>query len=326
MAYNEKDGLVDIFGGREDLQQGIIRCVGTPRERFTEDALRMLRALRFSAQLGFSIDEATFEAIRELAPTIRKVSAERIQAELVKLVMSDHPEVMRQVYESGLADQFLPEFSTMMKTPQNTPHHKYTVGEHTICAMQNIRADRVLRLTMLLHDVGKPVCRTTDPTGRDHFIGHPQVGARMAREIFRRLKFDNETIRRVSAMVAAHDMRPPLEERAVRRAMVKAGPEYFPVLFEVSRADILAQSSYKQKEKLHNVDVHERICREIIRKHQALSRKDLAVTGRDLMAAGMKPGKGLGDVLDRLLDHVLEFPEDNKRERLMELANRFRSE
>lgn len=193
MAYNDKDGLVDAFDGVGDLERGVIRCVGAAVERFTEDALRMLRAVRFGAQLGFSIEDETREAIVSLAPNIAKVSAERIQIEMVKLLTSGHPELLRTAYETGLTAVFLPEFDEMMKTPQNNPHHCYSVGEHTLHALMEIQPDKVARITMLLHDVAKPMCRTTDEHGVDHFYGHPQEGSLVARKILRRLKFDNDT-------------------------------------------------------------------------------------------------------------------------------------
>ena len=155
MAYNEETWLVDLFDGMQDIQAGMIRCVGNAEERFTEDALRMLRAVRFSAQLGYEIAEDTKNAVRKLAPNLRKISAERIQAELVKLVVSDHPDYMRTAYETGITGQILPEFDLCMETVQNNPHHCYNVGEHILHAMLEVEPDKVLRLGMLFHDIGK---------------------------------------------------------------------------------------------------------------------------------------------------------------------------
>lgn len=323
MAYNEEHGLVDAFDGIRDLELGVIRCVGDPLERFSEDALRMLRAVRFAAQLGFSIDEQTAEAVRTLAPTIGKVSAERIQVELVKLLVSGHPGQLRRAYEMGLTAIFLPEFDRMMETEQNTPHHQYSVGEHTIRSIENIRADKRLRLAMLFHDIAKPDCKRTDEQGRDHFHGHPQRGAEQTDRILRRLKFDNETIAYVRRMVLFHDDRPPINERSIRRAVSRIGEDLYPELFEVKRADTLAQSSYKQEEKLDYIDEYERFYKDILQKKQCLTKKDLAVSGRDLIALGMKPGKELGDILNALLEHVLDYPEENEREILLERAVRF---
>ena len=177
MAYNEKEGLIDAFDGIKDLQEKKIRCVGNPEDRFGEDALRMMRAVRFAAQLGFTIEDRTRQSMVSLAGNLGAVSPERIQTELVKLLISDHPEEMRTLYETGMTAVFLPEFDAMMDTPQNNRHHCYNVGEHTIAALQNIRPDKVLRLTMLFHDVAKPVCKSQDENGIYHFYGHPNLGA-----------------------------------------------------------------------------------------------------------------------------------------------------
>lgn len=320
MAYNEESGLVDLFGGAQDLERGVIRCVGDPGERFREDALRMFRAVRFAAQLGFSVEKNTAGAISELAGSLARISAERIQTELVKLLVSPHPEEMRQIYELGISDVVLPEFSVMMETPQNNPHHMYSVGEHTIKALQLIPEDKVLRLTMLLHDVAKPPCRITDRKGIDHFPGHPKRGAQMAEKILKRLKFDNDTIRRVTALVLIHDNQPPANPVSIRKALVKDGLDQYPALFLVKRADIGAQSNHLRESKLKYVDAYEAVYNQIMENGDCLSLKELAVTGADLISTGMKPGKELGDVLERMLQDVLENPEWNKKEILL---NRF---
>lgn len=325
MAYNDTQGLVDAFDGVGDLKRGIIRCVGRATERFSEDALRMLRAVRFSAQLGFVLEEETRTAIVELAPNIAKVSAERIQMELVKLLTSNHPEEIRTAYETGLTAVFLPEFDRMMETAQNNPHHCYTVGEHTLMALQGVEADKVLRFTMLLHDVAKPVCRTTDENGTDHFYGHPQKGSEMARMILRRLKFDNDTTDRVSALVRWHDDNPELSPRSVRRAISRIGLERYPALFAVKRADTLAQSMYRREEKLKYLHNYEMLYQEVMEKQQCLTIKQLAVTGSDLIEAGMQPGKEIGSVLKKLLELVLEDPELNTKEKLLKQVHNLRT-
>ena len=320
MAYNDAQGLVDAFDGIGDLEAGVIRCVGNPMDRFGEDALRMLRAVRFAAQLGFSIDEETKEAIKVLAPTIEKVSAERIQVELVKLLTSAHPQEMRTVYELGLSKIFLPEFDVMMETPQRNKHHCYSVGEHTIQTMQHVRADKVLRLSMLLHDVAKPKTRSMDEEGQEHYYHHPKEGAEMAKEILKRLKFDNDTINACCKFIMYHDDRPPMTERNVRRAVSRIGVEAFPDLFEVKRADILGQSAYHREEKLAYIDQFQSVYEEICEKAQCVQKKDLAINGKDLIAMGMKPGKELGNVLEALFQQVLDEPELNQKDKLAELA------
>lgn len=319
MAYNEQDGLVDIFGGVCDLQNKTIRCVGNAADRFSEDALRILRAVRFSAQLGFEIEEGTQKAIRMLAPNLRNISAERIQVELIKLLTSPHPEKIRDAWELGITKVILPEFDEMMGTKQETPHHRWNVGEHTICAMQNIEADKVLRLTMLFHDIGKPAKKYFDENGRAHFKGHAEVSERLTKDIMHRLKFDNDTLHKVTKLVQFHDYRMPAKSRNVRCAMNKIGEELFPYYLKVRRADTMAQSDYKQDEKFANLDAIEALYGEILDKKQCVSLKELAVTGRDLISAGIEPGPEIGRILNELLWQVIEHPEYNQKERLLDM-------
>lgn len=319
MAYNESTGLVDVFGGMRDIENKIIRCVGNAGERFGEDALRIMRAVRFSAQLGYDIEEETAVAIRKLAGTLKNISAERIQTELIKLLVSPHPEYMRQAYEMGITKVILPEWDAAMECGQNHPHHCYTVGEHTLHSLMNIEADKVLRLAMLFHDIGKPKAKEEGEDGFDHFHGHPQLGEEMTKDIMRRLKFDNDTIYKVSKLVLYHDYGngvPPTLS-IVRRAVNKIGEDIFPLLFPVKKADMAAQSDYQREEKQQCLTDWERCYEEILQKQQCVSLKTLAVTGSDLIAAGMEPGKELGDVLRKLLEEVLEEPERNTKEYLL---------
>lgn len=322
MAYNDEAGLVDIFGGMEDIRNGVIRCVGNAAERFGEDALRMLRAIRFSAQLDYRIDEQAQEGIRRLAPTLRNISAERIQAELVKILTSPHPDRLREAYRLGITEIFLPEFDRAMETEQNHPHHRFSVGEHILHSLSEARPDKILRLAMLLHDIGKPAVRTTDEAGITHFHGHAAVSADMAKQILRRLKFDNDTIAMVSRLVMYHDYGHDIDPtmRVLRHAINRIGEDAFPMLFEVKYADICAQSDYLRREKLERLEAWKRMYAEVIRQKQCVTLKELAVSGSDLIAAGMKPGREMGDVLQKLLELVLEEPSLNTREELMERA------
>lgn len=319
MAYHPDRGLVDLFHGMDDMRAEIIRCVGNPLERFGEDALRILRAVRFSAQLGFSIEAETKTGIEELAPNLKLVSAERIQTELVKLLVSPHPDYFLTAYETGITRQFLPEFDACMETGQNTPHHCLSVGLHTLQSLLNIRPDKVLRLTMLLHDIGKPAVKKTDENGRDHFKMHGPAGEKMASAILRRLKFDNDTISKVCRLIRWHDDRPAPDMCSVRRAVNRIGEDIFPLYLEVQRADMLAQSTYKREEKAARLEGVNECYRKILEEGQCVSLKSMAVKGRDLIAAGYAPGPELGEILDRLLEHVLEHPEDNEKDRLLAL-------
>ena len=318
MAWNPRAGIIDEFGGMEDLDEGIIRCVGSPEERFSEDALRMMRAVRFSAQLGYEIEPATKDAIRKLAPNLTHVSAERIQVELVKLVESMHPDYLRVAYETGITRVVLPEFDLCMETEQHNPHHCYTVGEHMLHSMLAVSSNRYLRLAMLLHDIAKPEKKKTDEEGIDHFHGHQEASEEMAKVILRRLKFDNETIRIVSRLIGFHDYRFPAERRSVRRAVWKVGEDLFPMLLQVKEADTMAQSLYEREEKLEWIAKVEKLYREILKDRECLSLKDLAVTGRDLIRAGCAPGPELGRILNEMLQDVLEHPEHNNQEYLLQ--------
>lgn len=326
MAYNEKAGLVDIFGGMEDIRAGIVRCVGDPLERFGEDALRILRAIRFSAQLGYEIENNTRAGIQKLAPALRNISAERIQAELVKLITSSHPYNLRTAYELGVTKVFFPEFDVAMETEQRHPHHMYNVGEHTLHSLTYVRPDRKLRLAMLLHDIGKPATLTTDENDVTHFHDHPAVSEKIAGGFLRRLKFDNDTINGVCKLVLYHDYGNSVEPdmRIVRRAINKIGEDAFPELFEIKRADIMAQSDYMRQEKLELVDRWQKLYEEVKEQNQCVSLKDLAVNGSDLIKAGWKPGKNLGEVLQKLLELVLEQPQCNTAEILLAEADKYK--
>ncbi|MBQ7841569.1 MAG: CCA tRNA nucleotidyltransferase [Lachnospiraceae bacterium] len=320
MAYNEKEGLVDLFDGIGDMRHGVLRCVGDPIARFSEDALRIMRAVRFAAQLDYEIEENTKDAMKKLAHNLEKISAERIQVELVKLVTSAHPEGIRTCYETGLTAVFFPEFDRMMETVQNNPHHIYTVGEHTIKAMQHVKADRVLRLAMLLHDSGKPVVKVTDQEGVDHFYGHEDESAKIAKSLLRRLKFDNDTTDRVVRLVKAHDMEILPGEKYMRRAVNRLGEDIFPDLFAVKEADMRAQSDYLLEEKKTQLAAMRKSYEAIIAAGDCISLKSLAVNGRDLLQAGMAPGKEMGDILKALLELVLEEPARNNKEYLLNAA------
>ena len=316
MAYNDRCGMVDAFGGIEDLKHGVIRCVGVAGERFEEDALRILRAVRFAAQLGFEIEKETADAARALAGNLKDISAERIQTELVKLLVSPHPEMLRTAYELGITRVVLPEFDVMMETPQHHPHHMYSVGEHTLKALEFTDPEKVLRLSVLFHDFGKPQTRTT-VDGVDHFHGHANVSAQETVRIMRRLKFDNATMDQVKRIVLYHDARPQPDERQIRRLLHRAGEDIFPGLFQVMGADILAQSEYRKIEKLVNLERVHQVYDEILKRKDCISLKNLQVTGKDLIAAGMEPGKKIGEILNQMLEDVLETPEHNEREYLL---------
>ena len=319
MAYHPKDGIVDLFGGIRDLNNRVIRAVGDPNARFQEDALRILRAVRFSAQLDFGIETETLDAIRDFAPRLTLISAERIRVELDKLLRSDHPERFLTLHETGITAILFPEFDRMLEMPQNNPYHCYNVGIHTIEVIKGVPSDPVLRWTALLHDVGKLSTRTTDEKGIDHFYGHAQESASFAENFLRGLRFDNHTIDAVRLLVRWHDSWFDGSAKITRRVMHRVGAENFPNLLTIARADALAKSDYAKEQLLPKYDMVEARYHEILAAGECTSLKDLAVNGSDLIAGGMKPGKELGQTLNHLLEQVIDHPELNTREQLLSM-------
>lgn len=322
MAYNETSGLIDLFDGLGDIGRAVIRCVGDPTERFKEDALRIMRAVRFSAQLGYTIEADTKAAMVRGAPNLSKISAERIRIELMKLITSPHPDYLRIAYETGITRQILPEFDLCMTTVQNNPHHDRSVGEHLLQAMVHSEPDPLIRLTMLLHDIAKPPAKTTDENGCDHFYGHQAAGGELAVRILRRLKFDNATVDKAAKLIRHHDDQIMPEAGCVRRAIAAVGEDIFPLLLKVNAADLAAQSKYRRFEKSEYLAQLTAVYQEIAAAGDCVSLKDLAITGHDLIAAGMAPGKEMGELLNRLLSEVIEHPQNNNREYLLSAAVR----
>ena len=317
MAYNNENGLVDLFGGQKDLENGIVRAVGDPVQRFTEDALRIMRAIRFSAQLGYEIEPETLRAASALAPNLRRISSERIREELEKTLVSDRPELLRTAWAAGITKEFIPEFDRCMETDQINPHHCYTVGEHILKGVSLVRKDRILRITMFLHDIAKPICHTVDEEGIDHFRGHAEVGCSLAKTILQRLKYDNATIRKVTTLVKYHDMQIRLTEPAVRKAIVMTGADLFPLLLEVKLADFMSQSTFQREEKQEKFDMLRAIYGRIVERGDCLSLRELAVNGSDLIKTGVKPGREVGNILARMFEEVLDVPEHNDKEYLL---------
>lgn len=350
MAYNTKDGMVDIFDGLKDLEDGIIRCVGSARDRFDEDSLRILRAIRFSAQLGFEIEEDTLEAIKEKKENLKNISAERIRVELNKLLLSSHPDKLFIAYKTGITKVILPEFDMMMITEQFSHHHIYSVGVHTVKGIEvvgntkdkllnieelkdlefknnscicNSKDKLILKWTMLLHDVEKPSCKFRGKDGEDHFYGHQEKGAVTAKDILKRLKFDNETMDKVVRLVKWHDYDFTLTSSGMRRAINKVGEDIMELLFEIKRADILAQNPDTWEDKIRKITEAESFFYQIKNKEECINLKMLAINGQDLINLGLRPGKKIGDILNKLLDCVLEKPEDNEKDTLIDLAKRY---
>ena len=314
MAMDARGEIVDPFGGREDLKNGVIRCVGDPDLRFDEDALRLMRALRFASVLGFAIEPGTAEAIRRGREKLRLIAVERIRVEMDKLlcgrdaarVLLDFPEVI------GV---FLPEMRDAVGFDQRNPHHCYDVWEHTVRSVEAVPAEPVLRWTMLFHDLGKTRCFTVDEKGTGHFYGHGKISEALAREATARLKFDNDSRDRILRLVNWHDRVVPCTRKGLRRALNRLGADGVTQLIAVKRADNLAQASaYRGRQA--ELDRAEEIVRELLAEDACFSLKQLAVDGRDMLTLGLS-GPTVGRTLQTLLELVLEEKLPNDREALL---------
>lgn len=323
MALAANGRLVDHFGGLRDLEDRIIRAVGDPAERFEEDALRMLRAVRFAAQLGFDIEPATRAAIKPLAATLRHVSAERIRDEFAKAITSPNPvDALEALRETGLLAEFLPELLEGYGMEQNR-HHRFTVWEHNLFAMASVPPQLHLRLAALLHDVGKPRSLSTDGKGDRHFFNHEIIGADIAYRLLKRLRFDNATTLKATHLIRHHmtlHLNRDMKDSAIRRLINRVGLESMDDLIRLREADRAASGKKPGPVSAGTLELLRRIDR-ILKEDAAFSLKDMAVGGNDIMAAtGIKPGPLVGKVLARLFEEVLDDPSLNDRDRLLARA------
>ena len=319
MAYSPAEGLVDPFGGAEDLRKGLIRCVGEPRERFSEDALRILRALRFAARFGYAVEARTDAALRALAPTLQRIAPERVKSELDGLLTGAHAASVLRAYPD-VPGVPIPELLPCVGFDQRSPWHIYDVWEHTVRAVGAAPGDPLLRWTMLFHDLGKPLTFTLDDAGTGHFYGHAKVSAGIADGIMERLRFSNEERAVISELVRRHDGVIEPEKKIVRRMLGRIGRAQFDRLLEVKRADNLAQAPALAGPRLAALGHLRALADEIEAGGECTDLHRLAVNGRDLTALGWAPGPALGAELRRLLDIVLDDPEKNDRDVLLSLS------
>ncbi len=317
MAMDLSGAVFDPFGGRADLDGRLIRCVGEPERRFREDGLRLMRCLRFSACLDFAIHPYTARAVHENLAMLDRVAAERVRVELCKLltgprrvaVLREFPDVLCRVW---------PELEPLLSLEQNNPWHRYGGWEHTLHALEHAPAEATVALAVLLHDIGKPETKTTDDDGVDHFYGHPKVSAYLADGMLRDLRFDNATRERVVRLVEVHDAPIQPTEKSVRRWLGRLGEEAFFQLLELKRCDTLGHGLEKTLSRLDELDALAELARGVIAQGQCFSMKDLAVDGRDVLAAGVPAGPEVGRVLQALLDRVVDGTLPNRREELLE--------
>jgi len=324
MAYHPDEGLVDAFHGQEDLKAGIIRCVGEPARRFDEDALRILRALRFASTYGFAIEPETARAARALAPTMKGVAGERIRVEMAKMLCGKGAgKILRAYYD--VLGAVLPQLLPMVGFDQRTPHHRYDVWEHTVRAVEAAPASEVLRLTMLLHDSGKPACFTLDEAGVGHAYGHQKKSRQIAEEVLQALRVDNATRDRVLLLVEHHDVPITCEKRMLLRRLNQWGQEAVAQLVEVQRADALAKGTVPADEvERHTAQLRQALA-EVLASQPCFTLKELALRGGDLMAAGVGKGPAVGRCLQFLLEGVMDETLPNERNALLKAAHAWAS-
>ncbi len=319
IAFCPKEGFVDPFEGKRDIERKIIRCVGNPKERFTEDSLRILRAMRFSSVLGFTIEEDTEKAMFDCKKLLSNISAERIYAELIKLLCGKNVKDVLLKY-SDIISVVIPEIKAMRGFDQHNFHHKYDLLGHTAKVTESIAPVPHLRLAAFLHDVAKPRCMTFDDCGVGHFYGHPALGAKMADEILLRLKCDNETREKVVKLIKLHDNPVEESERIIKRKLRSIGKDLLFDLIALQKADTTGLADEFQSRHKHFRILTE-MTERILEEEQCFSLRDLAVNGYDLLKLGFK-GREIGEKLDMLLEAVIDGKVENEKSILIEQLKR----
>ena len=319
MAYNERVGLIDPFGGAFDLIRGEISCVGNANDRFKEDALRIMRALRFASTYGFTISERTNEAIHINKKLLNNIAAERIREELCKIVMGKGVLGVLLNYSDIIAT-IIPEIEPCIGFQQNNPYHQYTVYDHIAHAVSNYSGDdQSVKLALLLHDIGKPLCYTEDEKG-GHFYGHGVYCHDVAEKVMERLRFDNRTSDEVLTLVLYHDAIIEPTTKAIKRWLNKIGPQRFCQLIDVRMADILAHTKGTQASRVDKCNMVKAVLEQVIEEEQCFSISDLAINGHNIMDLGVPEGKRVGEILKKLLDAVIAEDIENEHTALVEYA------
>lgn len=319
IAYNDEVGLVDPFNGMEDLKNHIMRCVGNPKERFSEDILRTLRLWRFCIQLGFYPNNSTSNAAKEILEMglLKTVSYERIQTEFIKAIQGDKGVFITQ--PDYFLESIIPEWKDM-NFPQNNPYHIYNVRNHSLCAYDCLddSADTITRIATLLHDIGKPHCYQDGEDGIRHFKGHGKVSADMTNDIMKRLRFDNDTREKVVELVYYHDATFEVGTKYIKRWLNKIGEEQFRKLLKVRRADIKAHNPIYEKERLDKIDKIEELLDKVLLEKACFSLKDLAINGNDIKETmQIKEGKDIGYWLNEILNQVINGELNNNKDELV---------
>lgn len=323
MAYNDKDGLIDYYGGIKDINDKIIRCVGDPTKRFNEDYLRMLRGIRFSTQLEYYLDKETFNAINKLSQNIINISVERIRVELNKMLILNTPSKgFNLLNDTNLLKYILPELKGCVGFNQHNPHHDKDVFNHILDVVDNTENDLILRLSALFHDIGKPETFSLDINGVGHFYKHDTKSAEITKKVMKRLKYDNKSINRVANLVKEHmSTYDELSDRSLKRLINRVGVDNIYNLFKLQIAD--AKSVHVEKDISNIINLINRV-EKILKEKQPLSTKDLEINGHDLIGIGITEGKEIGTILNELLQIILENPELNTKESLINIVKKIK--
>ena len=320
MAADADGTVIDCFGGTADLQNGVIRCVGVPEERFSEDALRIMRALRFAAKLGFSVAEETAAALHAQRERLRSVAPERLRKELKGLLCGKNAAAVMEEFSDVLC-VILPELAPCIGFRQYNPHHAFDVWKHTLCALQASEPQEALRLAVLLHDIGKPAVFSLDKNLVGHFYGHAAVSAAMTERILRRLHYDNATGKLVTTLVRGHDFTlQPMDERRMHRLLARYGEDATRLLLRLRRADRLGKGTEAPEAIETMTRSSEVLLARIFSEEQCLSLRKLRINGNDILGLGVPHGKQVGVLLQRLLDAVLDGKLANERGSLVNYA------
>lgn len=317
IAYHPQEGIIDTFNGIDDIESGVIKCVGEPIERFQEDALRILRALRFSATLGFEIEEKTSKALAQSRSLLKNISKERIFAEFSKLICGKNAKNII-TYQLNTIKIFLPKFEHLQNFDQHNPHHCYDVLIHTGVVLDNIPPILHLRLAALFHDIAKPECFSLDEVGIGHFYSHASRSAEIAKEILTDLRCDNITKEKVIKLVKVHDTPIEVNESFIKKRLSRLGSEMFFDLIKLQRADNLGLApKYHYRQKTY--DEIEKIANNIIEQNQCFSLKHLRVNGNDLISLGIN-GKDIGNMLNLVLNKVIDDEIENDKTKLIDFV------
>lgn len=319
MAYNEETGIIDPYDGIKDIKNKIIRCVGDPDKRFNEDALRILRGLRFASVYDFRIDKTTSDSIKANANLLDNIASERINVELNKLLCGIGVESILNEYRDVFT-VLISEITPMFDYDQRSKHHSRDLWHHTTYAVSTVKNDPLLRVTMLLHDIGKPHVRTTDENGYCHFKNHQNVSVEIADKILHRLRYSANFIDDCLVLIKYHDVRFCGSKKQLKRLMNKIGADNTRLLFEIQYADISAQSEYQQKQKLENIRIAKQQFEEIIKENECFTLKQLAVNGNDIKQIGITDGRQIGNILNYLMDKVIDNEIENEKSILLQAA------